>query len=173
MEKTINIAIVRVGKLISPRDSKLLKNIDGIQSRTMCATFNVNTCTKIISCYIPINPNDETNITTFYTELSSLVRHIPKHNILIIGVNMNAQKGKTEINSAHIRFSLVSSLAPREFTLFVFKMLYGYTIIKLGAPPFHKNSLRFRKCPTKIGQDDGFPLGLGSLQFPSFHEVKI
>ena len=33
----------------------------------------------------------ETDMTTFYNELSSLVWHIPKHNVLIIGGNINAQ----------------------------------------------------------------------------------
>ena len=41
--------------------------------------------TMIISSYSPINPSDETDLITFYNELSSLVRSIPKHNVLIIG----------------------------------------------------------------------------------------
>ena len=34
------------------------------------------------------------DITTFYNELSSIVWHIPKHNILIIDGDMNAHTGK-------------------------------------------------------------------------------
>ena len=33
-------------------------------------------------------------LVTFYDELSSLVRSIPKHNMLVIGGDMNAQIGK-------------------------------------------------------------------------------
>ena len=64
----------------------------------MLATFNSNPCTTIISCYIPININDETDLITFYNELSSFIRSIPKHNVLIIGGDMNAQIGKDESN---------------------------------------------------------------------------
>ena len=42
------------------------------------------------------------NVVTFYNELSSLVRCIPKHNVLIIGGDINAQIGKVETkNSAN------------------------------------------------------------------------
>ena len=37
-------------------------------------------------------------LTTFYDELSSLVCSIPKHNLLIIGGDMNAQIGKNRHN---------------------------------------------------------------------------
>ena len=61
-----------------------------MQPRMVAATFNGNPCTTIISCYSPTNANDETDIITFYKEVSSLVRNIPKHNLLIIGEDMNA-----------------------------------------------------------------------------------
>ena len=32
----------------------------------------------------PTNTNEEVEIITFYIKLSSIVRHIPKHNVLII-----------------------------------------------------------------------------------------
>ena len=44
----------------------------------------------ILSCYSPTNASDETNLITFYNELSSQVRSILKHNILIISGDMNA-----------------------------------------------------------------------------------
>ena len=69
---------------------KSLNNIERIQPRMMCATFNSNPSTTIISCY---RPTDETNTTTFYNELS-FVRHIFKHNVLIIGEGINVQMGK-------------------------------------------------------------------------------
>ena len=37
-------------------------------------------------------------LITFYEELSSLVRSIPKHNLLVIGGDMNAQIGKNRNN---------------------------------------------------------------------------
>ena len=65
----------------------------------MAATFNGNPRTTIISCYSPTNVSEETELVAVYDELSSLVRSIPKHNVLVIGGDMNAQiekTGKTE-----------------------------------------------------------------------------
>ena len=45
------------------------------------------------------------NLIAFYNELSSLVRSIPKHNVLVIGGDMNVQIGK---NVNH-KFSLHNS----------------------------------------------------------------
>ena len=59
----------------------------------MIATFNGNPSTTIF-CYSPTNVNEETDIIDFYNELSSLVRSIPKDNVLVIGGYMNAQIGK-------------------------------------------------------------------------------
>ena len=42
----------------------------------------------------PANVSEETELIAFYSELSSLVRSIPKHNFLVIGEDMNAQIGK-------------------------------------------------------------------------------
>ena len=39
-------------------------------------------------------PSEETELVTFYDELSSLVRSITKHNMLVIGGDMNAQIGE-------------------------------------------------------------------------------
>ena len=65
----------------------------------MCASFNGNWCTTIISCYSPTNASDETDIITFYNELSFLVQHIPKHNVQFISWgDMNAEIGKDENN---------------------------------------------------------------------------
>ena len=51
----------------------------------------------IISCYNPTNARDEMDLITFYNELSSLSRSIPKHNVLIMR-DINAQIGKDENN---------------------------------------------------------------------------
>ena len=59
---------------------------------------NGNPRATIISCYSPTNISEETKLATFYDELSSLVRSIPKHNLLIIGEDMNAKIGKNRHN---------------------------------------------------------------------------
>ena len=65
------------------------------------ATFNSNPSATII-CYSPTNVSEETDLIAFYKELSSLVRSIPKHNVLVIGRDIYAQIGKNENN----KFSL-------------------------------------------------------------------
>ena len=60
----------------------------------MVSKFNGDPNTTIISCYCPTNASREMDLITFYNELSSLVHSIPKQNVLIIGVDMNAQVGK-------------------------------------------------------------------------------
>ena len=57
----------------------------------MAATFNGDPRATIISCYSLTKVSEETELVTFYDELSSLVSSIPKHNILVIGGDMNAQ----------------------------------------------------------------------------------
>ena len=64
----------------------------------MAATFNGIPRATIISCYSPINVGEETELVTFYDELSSLVCSIPKNNMLVIGIDMNAQIGKNGNN---------------------------------------------------------------------------
>ena len=77
---------------------KTLNSIERIQPRMMAATFNGNPRVTIISCYSPTNVSEETELVTFYDELSSLVRSIPKYNVLVIGRDMNAQIGKNGNN---------------------------------------------------------------------------
>ena len=64
----------------------------------MTATFNGNPRITIIPCYSPTNVREETELDAFYDELSSLLRSIPKHNVLVIGGDMNAQIGKNGNN---------------------------------------------------------------------------
>ena len=94
----VNASVGGVGMLIGPRALKTLKSIERIQPRMMAATFNGNTKATIISCYSPTNVSEETELVTFYEELSSLVRSIPKRNLLVIGGDMNAQIGKNRNN---------------------------------------------------------------------------
>ena len=60
----------------------------------MVTTFNGNSSATIISRYSPTNDSEETDLIAFYNELSTLVRSIPKHNVLVIGGDMNARIGK-------------------------------------------------------------------------------
>ena len=57
----------------------------------MFVIFNGNPITNIASCKSPANARDEPDLVTFYIELSSLVCSIPKHNVLIIGWDINIQ----------------------------------------------------------------------------------
>ena len=94
-----------VGMLIGPRALKSLNSIEKIQPRMTVATFNGNPSATIISCCSPTNVTEKTDLIAFYNELSSLVRSILKHNVLVIGGDMNAQIGK---NINH-KFSLHNS----------------------------------------------------------------
>ena len=73
-----------------------LNSIKKIQVGMMHALINGIPWTTTVSCYGPTNTSDETDIITFHHELSSLVWYIPKHNVLIIGGDMNAFIGKDE-----------------------------------------------------------------------------
>ena len=97
-KNSVNAKVGRVGMLIGPKAIKTLNSIERIQPRMMTATFNGNPRATIISCYSPTNISEETKLATFYDELSSLVRSVPKHNLLIIGRDMNAQIGKNRHN---------------------------------------------------------------------------
>ena len=90
---------------IGPRALKSLNSIKKIQPRMIVATFNGNPSATIISCYSPTNVNEKADLIAFYNELASLVRSIPKHNVLVIGGDKNAQISK---NVNH-KFSLHNS----------------------------------------------------------------
>ena len=95
-KNSINSTVGGVRMLIGPRALKTLKSIKTIQPRMMAATFNGNPKATIISCYSPTYVSEETELVSFYEELSSLVRSIPKHNLLVIGGDMNAKIGEKE-----------------------------------------------------------------------------
>ena len=100
-KNSVNAAIGGVGMLIGPQTLKSLNSIEKIQPRMIVATSNGNPSATIISCYRPTNISEETDLITFYNELSSLVRSFPKHNVLIIGRDMNVQICKNINNSLH------------------------------------------------------------------------
>ena len=81
---SVNATVGSVGILTGPRTLKSLDSIERIQPRMMVATFNGNPRATIISCYSPTNFSEETELSTFYDKLSSLVRSIPKHNVLVV-----------------------------------------------------------------------------------------
>ena len=86
--------------------NKLWNNsIERIQLSMMVATFNGNPRATIISCYSSTNVSEETELVAFYNELSSLVSSIPKHNVLVIGGDMNTQIGKNGNN----KYSLLNT----------------------------------------------------------------
>ena len=92
-KNSINSSIGGVGMLLSPFALKTLNSFEKIRPRMIIATFNGNPCTTVISCYSPTNVSVESEVTDFFEELSSLVRHVPKHHVLTIGGDMNAQVG--------------------------------------------------------------------------------
>ena len=98
MEKLCQCHGRRCRNIIGPRALKSLNSIERIQPRMMVATFYANPRATIISCHSPTNVSEETELVAFYDELSSPVRSIPKHNVLVIGGEMNSQIGKNENN---------------------------------------------------------------------------
>ena len=60
----------------------------------MVTTFNSNPSATINSSNSFTNVSQETDLITLFTELTSLVSSIPKHNILVIGGDTNVQIGK-------------------------------------------------------------------------------
>ena len=97
-KNSVNATIGGVGMLIGPQALKSLNSIEKIHPRMMVVTLNGNPRAKIISYYSPTNVSEETEIIAFYDELSCLVRSIPKHSVLVIGGDMNAQIGKNGNN---------------------------------------------------------------------------
>ena len=96
-KNSVNTTVGGVGILIGSRALKSLNSIERIQPRMMVATFNGNPRATIIR-YSPTNVSEETELVAFYDELSSLVCSIPKHNVVVIGRDMNAQIGKNGNN---------------------------------------------------------------------------
>ena len=70
---------------LNPRALKSLRITARIQSIMMCATFNCNPSNTIVSYCRPMNFRMEMEIMRSYIGISSLVRHIPKDKVLIIG----------------------------------------------------------------------------------------
>ena len=86
-KNSVYATIASIGMLIRPRALKSVNSTEKIQPKMIVATFNGNPNAS------PINVSEETDIA-FYNELYSLVRSIPKHNVLVIGGDMNEQIDK-------------------------------------------------------------------------------
>ena len=100
-KNSVNATVGGVGMLIGPRALKTLKSIERIQPRMLATTLNGNPRATIISCYSLTNVSEVTELVAFYDELSSLVRIISKHNLLVIGGDPNAQIGKDGNNTSN------------------------------------------------------------------------
>ena len=59
----------------------------------MIATFNGNPKTNAISCCNCANQCEEDDVQDFYYKLTSIVHQAPKHNVMILGEDMNAKLG--------------------------------------------------------------------------------
>ena len=93
-KNNINASVGGVGILLSPRAQKTLSNIEIISPRIIIASFNGNPRASIICCYSPTNCSNEQDIKIFYDELSSLIRQIPKHHVIILAGDFNAKLGQ-------------------------------------------------------------------------------
>ena len=65
-----------------------------ISNRIVAIHFMGNPLTTVISCYSPTNVSDQEETERFYVDITSYTRHIPKHNVLVIGGDFNAHLGK-------------------------------------------------------------------------------
>ena len=68
-----------------------MNSIETITSRILVAIFHGNPEPTLISYYSPTNTADEQEVIDFYDDLSSLIRSVQKHNVLIIGGDLNAE----------------------------------------------------------------------------------
>ena len=105
MKNTGNGTTGGIGMLLSPHATKSLNSIEKITSRILVETFHGNPEATLISCYSPTNIADEHEVIDFYDDLSSLIRSVTKHNVLIVGEELNAQIGQ----SAHHKFTYTSN----------------------------------------------------------------
>ena len=90
----MNASMGGVGMLISPKAQKSLNCVEKISDRIIIASFDGNPSSSLICCYSPTNSSDEENVNSFYTELSSLIRMVPAHNIKLIAGDFNAKIGQ-------------------------------------------------------------------------------
>ena len=95
-KNSVNASTGGIGMLVSSTAYNALGSVEKISPRIMVATFNGNPQTTVICCYSPTNVSDEAEVEEFYADLSSVTRQVPKHNILIIGGDLNAHLGRKD-----------------------------------------------------------------------------
>ena len=95
-KNAMNAPIGGVGMLVSPIACKSLINVEPINSRIILASFSRNPETTIISCSSPTNVSEDSIAEDFYSQLSTLIKQIPKHNITIVCGDINAKIGSQD-----------------------------------------------------------------------------
>ena len=93
-QNTTNAAMGGVGILLDPRANLAVESIETISERTMIATFNGNTKCTVISTYSPTNVTSEDTIQEYYSELTTPIHQVPKHNALLLCGDMDVQVGQ-------------------------------------------------------------------------------
>ena len=89
----MNAAIGCVGILLNPHAKMALESIETISERTMIATFNGNPKRTVILTYSPANVTSEVATKEYYSELTTLIHQVPKHNVVFLCGDMNAKIG--------------------------------------------------------------------------------
>ena len=84
-----------------------MNSIEKITSPILVVTFHGNPEPTLISYYSPTNIADEQEAIDFYNDLSSLIRSVPKHNILIIGGDLMQKLYKTYTINSRIILHLI------------------------------------------------------------------
>ena len=99
-KNSINASNGGIGILVNLQTYNTIANVEMITPRIMIATFHGNPETTVIS-YSPTNVSDEIDTEIFYSDLSSLIRQVPKHNVISIGSDFNAQLGQNNFKQAY------------------------------------------------------------------------
>ena len=87
-----NAASGGVGLMIDKSIESALAEVKPVNKRIMIAQFNGNPGVTIIVHYTPVEGSEETD--EHYSNLSSLIHEVPKHNLLLVLGDFNAHLGK-------------------------------------------------------------------------------
>ena len=80
--------------LVSHNAYSEVASIDIITHIIIIMSLHDNPYTTVISC--PINIRDAQETESLYTDLTSLTKQTPQHNVLMIGEDFNAHLGKND-----------------------------------------------------------------------------
>ena len=112
-EKVCNNATIRgIGMFLSSVTYRSLLNVELVSSQIMIATFNGDPKVTVASCYSPTNCSKEEEAQEFFVQLTELIKQIPKHNVLLIGGDMNAKISTDDCkgDSLHIALTEMENL---------------------------------------------------------------